>query len=355
MGALKDLAFRLADDLYAMLPHRWRDNDHSELTVRDSSGTEIGDWKFMRRFLGAYSAPYDSILDKLRNVLDWFDSTKAPVTLPPYIAANHGWQLDRTLSIGAQRLLTRRIFDTLYKGKGTAASIRDAVAAITRLPVNVWSLNAGPDLFEFDDDDFFTSFPSGQLTARETSMLIPGALPVSGIRAGSTMLLPGPSGDLVTMTIASAVAQPDGLEVTFTEAIPFTLSAGSQASRRQSSGLNSDCGGFDSAAFFGVEHNPFLISFDGDDLGDAFDGLAEFGDIDEQPSCNGMDRYNRFTLVVEFQREPTADQLAQARRMCEFMRPGRVHVVYTWLDVAADLEFEFDSSPLDEEFYFAEV
>ena len=126
-----DQTVRLGDQLYALLPERWRSLDHSPITISPLGIAEK--LSFHNRLMRVFGDAQEDILEALRAVLGWYDPLVADSDILSHLSQNVGWALDTSLTDGQQRLLIKHVCELIYRGKHKIADIQAALRAVTGL------------------------------------------------------------------------------------------------------------------------------------------------------------------------------------------------------------------------------
>lgn len=130
MGTFNQIT-RIGDQLYDILPERWRSQDHSYITIDPLGFAE--QLPFHKRFLRVFGNTLEDIVAPIRNSMTWYDPLLAPEYILPYVSQNVGWPLDTSLTEIQKRLLVRHVSSLVYRGKHKLENIQTALRSVTGL------------------------------------------------------------------------------------------------------------------------------------------------------------------------------------------------------------------------------
>lgn len=283
----------IGNQLYQLLPRRYRANDHSPLLC---SG-ETQRLKFTQRFFRVFGDTYDSIRNRYGELLNWHNPYRAPAEVLEYLAANYGWPLDTSIDEDFQRILINNLH-LIYSMAGTERGVRIVLYA---------HLGISPRIIRSHGPDTARAVFSTVLTADSTNEYLD--VRDAGIIQGN---------DILTVTDGHCSA-PCTVQSVISNRIYITgLSHTIRAGGRVILGPFNPYGKATVGGSYLFKSDSTLSDLNGR-TGDA-----------SMRSISDADRTLRMTLIFQWPHTLTTAQLNLATYLVDYMIPARDHYAFIY-------------------------
>lgn len=124
--------YYMGEELYKLLPQRYRSNDHSPLLCTGESE----ELKFCERLFRVFGDNLDVFRNAYIDFLNQWNPRKCDEDMIAYLAQNHGWSMDDALDTDFQRILLQNI-KLVYNLAGRSKALWYLIYAHTGINTNV--------------------------------------------------------------------------------------------------------------------------------------------------------------------------------------------------------------------------
>lgn len=334
---LKETPGKIGDHLYKIAPHYYRASDSLPISVATSPSSGSGSisgvetLKFFHRLLRCFGDAYDElILDKIREVLSYWDPLSAPADVLKHLSSRRGWPMDRSLPETTQRMIVKHIHDIVYMGKGNLEKIRLAILAFTGIQVTVWAPNNDPRRAMLCREVGQTGAVSGagELSGviHESAVIMESSDP--DVEVGDEVIIQ--YGGSIQSGVVSSVS---GHVVTVETGIQGQVQAGSSVMASPSPNGN-DIPGWQphglGSCRLGYSRAMNCVRLNSGSLNSMLNGTARLSYLSSGPAVSDHDRRMRFSFYVVV---PAAEnafatwQIKIIRFLAGYMKPARTHYI----------------------------